>query len=200
VEAVVKAVDVPVTVKCRLGWDKGNINVLDFTKRMEDCGAAMITVHGRTRSMLYSGTADWDTIAKVKRQLSVPVIANGDIVDGKTAYDCRRRTGADGIIPKITSALPPGTYYLTETNPPDGCKPLEGDLVFTITREDGFAEAKMRQYEALLKSTQYEDIFMKTRRCQLPVFRELPAGILLLTHGELAACVRSILEEEGLGG
>lgn len=98
VSAVVKAVQVPVTVKCRLGWDKGNINVLDFTKRMEDCGAAMVTVHGRTRSMLYSGTADWDTITKVKQQLSIPVIANGDIVDGKTAYDCRRRTGADGIM------------------------------------------------------------------------------------------------------
>ena len=98
VTAVVKAVQVPVTVKCRLGWDKGNINVLDFTKRMEDCGAAMVTVHGRTRSMLYSGTADWDTITKVKQQLSIPVIANGDIVDGKTAYDCRRRTGADGIM------------------------------------------------------------------------------------------------------
>ena len=98
VEAVVKAVDVPVTVKCRLGWDKGSINVLDFTKRMEDCGAAMLTVHGRTRSMLYSGVADWDTIAKVKQQLSVPVLANGDIVDGKTACDCRRRTGADGIM------------------------------------------------------------------------------------------------------
>ena len=98
VSAVVKAVDVPVTVKCRLGWDKGNINVLDFTKRMEDCGAAMVTVHGRTRSMLYSGVADWDTITKVKQQLSIPVIANGDIVDGKTAYDCRRRTGADGIM------------------------------------------------------------------------------------------------------
>ena len=98
VSAVVKAVQVPVTVKCRLGWDKGNINVLDFTKRMENCGAAMVTVHGRTRSMLYSGTADWDTITKVKQQLSIPVIANGDIVDGKTAYDCRRRTGADGIM------------------------------------------------------------------------------------------------------
>ena len=96
--AVVKAVQVPVTVKCRLGWDKGNINVLDFTKRMQDCGASMVTVHGRTRSMLYSGVADWDTIAKVKQQLSIPVIANGDIVDGKTAYDCRRRTGADGIM------------------------------------------------------------------------------------------------------
>ncbi|MBQ7857037.1 MAG: tRNA dihydrouridine synthase DusB [Oscillospiraceae bacterium] len=98
VAAVVKAVDVPVTVKCRLGWDKGSINVLDFTRRMEDNGAAMVTVHGRTRGMLYSGVADWDMITKVKQQLSIPVIANGDIVDGKTACDCLRRTGADGIM------------------------------------------------------------------------------------------------------
>ena len=98
VSAVVKAVDVPVTVKCRLGWDKGSINVLDFTKRMEDAGAAMITVHGRTRSMLYSGVADWDMITKVKSQLSVPVIANGDIVDAETAMKCLKRTGADGIM------------------------------------------------------------------------------------------------------
>ena len=98
VDAVVKAVDVPVTVKCRLGWDKGNINVLDFTRRMEDNGAAMITVHGRTRSMLYSGTADWDAIAKVKRQLSVPVIANGDIVDAESAIRCLKWTGADGLM------------------------------------------------------------------------------------------------------
>ena len=96
--AVVRAVSVPVTVKCRLGWDKGSINVLDFTKRMEDNGAAMVAVHGRTRSMLYSGVADWDMITKVKQQLSIPVLANGDIVDGKTAADCRRRTGADGIM------------------------------------------------------------------------------------------------------
>ena len=96
--AVVKAVDVPVTVKCRLGWDKGSINVLDFTKRMEDNGAAMITVHGRTRSMLYSGTADWDTIAKVKRQLSVPVIANGDVVSAESALRCLKWTGADGLM------------------------------------------------------------------------------------------------------
>ena len=96
--AVVKAVDVPVTVKCRLGWDKGSINVLDFTKRMEDNGAAMVTVHGRTRSMLYSGVADWDMITKVKQQLSIPVIANGDIVSGETAVKCLKRTGADGIM------------------------------------------------------------------------------------------------------
>ena len=98
VSAVSKAVSVPVTVKCRLGWDKGNINVLDFAKRMEDNGAAMITVHGRTRAQLYSGVADWDYITKVKKELTIPVIANGDIIDGETAVKCLKRTGADGVM------------------------------------------------------------------------------------------------------
>ena len=98
VEAVAKAVDVPVTVKCRLGWDKGSINVLDFTKRMEDSGAAMVAVHGRTRAMLYSGVADWDYIRKVREQLSIPVIANGDIVDAQSALRCLKWTGADGLM------------------------------------------------------------------------------------------------------
>ena len=98
VKAVVDAVKVPVTVKCRLGWDKGSINVLDFTKRMEDNGAAMVTVHGRTRAMLYTGVADWDMITKVKQNLSIPVIANGDIVSAESALKCLKRTGADGIM------------------------------------------------------------------------------------------------------
>ena len=98
VAAVTKAICVPVTVKCRLGWDKGSINVLDFAHRMEDNGAAMITVHGRTRSQLYSGVADWDMITKVKRELSIPVIANGDIISPETAIKCLKRTGADGIM------------------------------------------------------------------------------------------------------
>ena len=97
-EAVAKVLHIPVTVKCRLGWDKGSINVLDFAKRMEDSGAAAIAVHGRTRSMLYSGVADWDMIGKVKCAVGIPLIANGDIVSGDKAVECLRRTGADYLM------------------------------------------------------------------------------------------------------
>ena len=98
VKAVSDKLSIPVTVKCRLGWDKGSINVESFAQRMEDNGAAAITVHGRTRSMLYTGVADWDTIGKVKRLLSIPLIANGDIVSGPKAVECLRRTGADYLM------------------------------------------------------------------------------------------------------
>ena len=98
VKAVSDKLSIPVTVKCRLGWDKGSINVESFAQRMEDNGAAAITVHGRTRSMLYTGVADWDTIGKVKRLLNIPLIANGDIVSGPKAVECLRRTGADYLM------------------------------------------------------------------------------------------------------
>ena len=115
VAAVVKAVAVPVTVKCRLGWDKGNINAVDFARRMEDNGASMITVHGRTRAQLYSGTADWDAIHKVKEAVTVPVIANGDITGGDAAKKCLRRTGADGVMIGRSSFGDPWIFSETRT-------------------------------------------------------------------------------------
>ena len=98
VKTVVDAVDVPVTVKTRLGWDDNEINILDFARRMEDSGAQMLTLHGRTRAQGYNGTACWEWIAKVKQALSIPVIANGDIFSVEAAIRCLEITQADGVM------------------------------------------------------------------------------------------------------
>lgn len=98
VREVVKAIDVPVTVKTRIGWNDREITILDFAKRMEDAGAQMITVHGRTRAQGYNGNARWEWIARVKEMLSIPVIGNGDIFSVEAAVKCLEQTGADGVM------------------------------------------------------------------------------------------------------
>jgi nifR3 family TIM-barrel protein len=98
VREVVQAVDVPVTVKTRLGWNEKEIKIIDFALRMQDAGAAMLTIHGRTREQGYTGEANWEWIAKVKEQLAIPVIANGDIFSVETAIKCLEITNADGVM------------------------------------------------------------------------------------------------------
>lgn len=98
VQAVVKAVDVPVTVKTRIGWTDQEINILEFARRMQDAGAQMITIHGRTRAQGYNGSARWEWIGQAKAALSIPVIANGDIFSVEAAVRCLEQTGADGVM------------------------------------------------------------------------------------------------------
>ena len=98
VKTVVDAVDVPVTVKTRIGWDDDEINIIDFARRMEDRGAKMLTLHARTRAQGYNGTAKWEWIALVKQALSIPVIANGDIFSVEAAIKCLEITQADGVM------------------------------------------------------------------------------------------------------
>ncbi|MDO9337441.1 MAG: tRNA dihydrouridine synthase DusB [Caulobacter sp.] len=98
VAAAVDAVDLPVTVKMRLGWDDASRNAPEFAARAQAVGAKAITVHGRTRSQFYKGEADWAAIAEVKREIAVPLIVNGDIVDLATARAALQASGADGVM------------------------------------------------------------------------------------------------------
>lgn len=98
VAEVKSAVDVPVTVKIRKGWDEHSVNCVPFAKHMEEAGADAIAVHGRTRSQQYSGAADWDAISAVKQAVSVPVIANGDVFAPEDGKALLQHTGADGIM------------------------------------------------------------------------------------------------------
>ena len=98
VEAMVAAVTLPITVKMRSGWDADSINVVPLARRVRDAGAAAVIVHPRTRTQGYSGRADWSLIRAVKEALDIPVVGNGDVVDGETAVRMMEETGCDRIM------------------------------------------------------------------------------------------------------
>ena len=98
VSAVVKAIEKPVTVKIRKGFDDDQVNAVEIAKIIEEAGAAAVAVHGRTREQYYSGTADWDIIRQVKEAVSIPVIGNGDVTSPQKAEELVRQTGCDGVM------------------------------------------------------------------------------------------------------
>lgn len=140
VSAVVKAVRKPVTVKIRKGFDENHVNAVEIAKIIEDCGAAAVAVHGRTREQYYSGRADWDIIRQVKEAVSIPVIGNGDVSDAGSAGRLLKETGCDGIMigraargnPWIFSQI--NEYLQHETTP---SKPSKEDVRDMILRHAG---------------------------------------------------------------
>ena len=98
VKSISKVVKIPITVKTRIGWSKDQNNIDEFVLRLQDAGASMITLHGRTREQGFSGKANWKVIKELKKKLEIPVIANGDIFNEKDAIKCLKETNADGIM------------------------------------------------------------------------------------------------------
>ena len=114
VKSVSSAIEKPLTVKVRIGFENEPVDIVDIAKRVEDAGAAAIAVHGRTRQQFYSGTADWETIARIKEAVSIPVIGNGDVDSPKKAEALFRQTGCDAVM--IGRAVEGNPWIFREMN------------------------------------------------------------------------------------
>lgn len=159
IEAVVGAVNVPVTLKTRLGWDDSLMNAPALARRAEAAGIAMITIHGRTRCQFYRGSADWAAIRAVKDAVSIPVIANGDITDAETAARARRLSGADGVM--IGRGVKGAPWRLAEI-----AHALHGTPAPEVPDGPALADLVARHYEAML-SFYGEEIGLRVARKHL---------------------------------
>jgi len=143
IAAVVGAVDVPVTLKTRLGWDDGQRNAADLARRAVAAGVAMVTIHGRTRCQFYTGRADWAAIAEVVAAVPVPVIANGDIVDAASARAALAQSGAAGVM--VGRGAQGAPWRLAQI-----AAMLEGRAPVPAPRGAALADVVAGHYEAML--------------------------------------------------
>ena len=162
IEAVVKAVNVPVTVKFRKGWDEGSVNCVEFARMAEQSGAAAIAVHGRTRAQQYSGRADWDAIRAVRQAVSIPVIANGDVAVPEDAVRILEYTGADGAMIGRGALGDPWIFERANALLETGvCPPLPpfAERMDTAVRQ--LAAAQKGEHIAMLEARRHVNCYLK---------------------------------------
>ena len=168
--AVVDAVKVPVTVKTRLGWDHDNRIIVELAEQLQDCGIRALTVHGRTRSQMYTGSADWEMIARVKenQRLTIPVIGNGDITTPSQAAEAFTRYGVDGVMVGRASIGAPWIFRYMKAA-------VEGRPVPEVSDAERFAMIRRQIRESVDRIDEYRGILdIRRHLAASPLFKGIP--------------------------
>ena len=168
--AVVDAVNIPVTVKTRLGWDHESKIIVELAEMLQDCGSAALTVHGRTRSQMYTGSADWDMIARVKAnpRLKIPVIGNGDITSPQLAREAFDRYGVDGVMVGRASIGAPWIFREIR-------QALDGKEIVPLSVAEKFALLRRQIAESIDRIDEYRGILhIRRHLAASPLFKGIP--------------------------
>ncbi len=182
----------PITVKCRLGWDKNQINLMDFAKRMEEAGASGIAVHGRTREQMYSGKADWEAIAAVKSILSIPVIGNGDVFTGEDANRMLAETDCDFVM-IARGALGNPWVFRDAIALNKGCllppPPSSKEKGQTILRHIGLLVVEKAEKQAVQEMRKHIGWYLKGTQGAAQLRRKVNSAVTLEDLYEIASCL-----------
>lgn len=196
--AVVKAVNLPVTVKTRTGWDADHRIIATLAEQLQDCGIKALTVHGRTRAQMYTGRADWEMIARVKEnpRLTIPLIGNGDITTGQEAREAFDRYGVDGVMVGRASIGAPWIFRSMKAA-------ITGEDEPVITDAEKFAILRRQITESIERIDEYRGILhIRRHLAASPLFKGIAnfrdtriAMLRASTYDELSAILNQVEEQ-----